>query len=287
MSKAVDRARARVAAAAGQDTRRAALERSLASRFWLRFHMSVMLFAAFGSGFLVSYALLRAGVGSTLVRWPLGTLVGYVALFLCMRLWLAYVGVRPFSSGERRVTEDAANVDMVWSSGNGGGSSIAGDAVDVFRGGGGSSGGGGASGSFGDAPVRVFAPGGSSGGGGGSKGAGFSLDLGDGDAFKLLVLVIIVLAIVAALGGGVIYLVASAPHLLADVAFGAALTGGIAPAARRVADADADWSGSVFKATWKPFFIILVVVVAASLALNHYFPGARTLGEAFGMLQGS
>ena len=81
-----------------------------------------------------------------------------------------------------------------------------------------------------------------------------------------------------------IFLVSSAPHLLADVAFGAALTGGIAPAARRVADADDGWTGSVFKATWKPFAIILVVVVLASLALGHWFPGARTLGEAFGML---
>jgi len=42
LSEATARARARVAAAAGADPRRAALERSLASRFWLRFHMSVM-----------------------------------------------------------------------------------------------------------------------------------------------------------------------------------------------------------------------------------------------------
>ncbi len=37
-----------------EETRRAVLERSLASRFWLRFHMSVMLFAAFGAGFIAS-----------------------------------------------------------------------------------------------------------------------------------------------------------------------------------------------------------------------------------------
>ncbi len=281
MSKAADRTRARIAAAAGEDSRRAELERSLASRFWLRFHMSIMLFAAFGSGFLLSYALLRAGVGSTLVRWTLGTLVGYIALFLCMRLWLAYIGVRPLRGDDsRRANDDGTSAIDLSIVSDGGGSSV-GEMVDVFRGGGGSSGGGGASGSFGDAPVRFSASGS---GGGGGHGSGFSLDLGDGDAIKVIVLVIIVLAIVAALGGGVIYLVASAPHLLADVAFGAALTGGIAPAARRVADADDDWSGSVFKATWKPFFIILAVVVAASIALNHYFPGARTLGEAFGML---
>lgn len=282
MSGARDRVKARVAAAAGEDTRRASLERSLASRFWLRFHMSVMLFAAFGSGFIVSYLLLRAGVGSTLVRWPLGTLVGYLVLFFCMRLWLAYIGVRPLWIGSsRRASDDGSYIpDVQWSSGSGG---SGGGAGDVFRGGGGSSGGGGASGSFGDGVAARFAAVGSSSSGGG-KSSGGSFDLGDGDFGALIVLIVIVLAITAAIGGGVIFLVSSAPHLLADVAFGAALTGGIAPAARRVADADDDWTGSVFKATWKPFAVILVVVVLASLALGHYFPGARTLGEAFRML---
>ena len=254
-----------------EDARRVALERSLPSRFWLRFHMSVMLFAAFGSGFIASYLMLRAGVGSPLWRWPLATLVGYVALAYCMRLWLAYVGVRPLWGAVRRVQDESAYWLDVLPDGGGGGSSV-GDVA--FRGGGGRAGGGGASGSWGS---------GTSSGGGGSKGS-LDLDLGDGDAFKLLILVVIVLAIVAAIGGGVIYLVASAPHLLADVAFGAALTSGIAPAARRVANADTDWSGSVLTATWKPFAVILVVVVCAAFALERTFPGARTLGEAFRML---
>ena len=278
MSAAGERARLRVAAAAGEDTRRAAIERGLASRFWLRFHMSIMLFAAFGSGFMTSYGLLHAGVASTLVRWPLGTFVGYVVLFFCMRLWLAYIGVRPLWTASRRGTDHASDAQYVdWPSGRGTG---VGDIP--FRGGGGSSGGGGASGAWGDGIARTSAVGESSGRGGGS---GFSLDFGDGDAFKVLILVAIVLAIVAALGGGVIYLVASAPHLLADVAFGAALTSGIAPAARRVAAAEDDWSGSVFTATWKPFAVILAVVVLAAIALAHYFPGATTLGAAFRMLQ--
>jgi hypothetical protein len=256
---------------------REALGRSLAARFWLRFHMSVMLFAAFGSGFLTSYGLLRAGVDATLVRWPLGALVGYVVLCYCMRLWLAYIGVRPLWLGSGRSRDDGSYLpDLPWSPGGGGGTGGGG----VFRGGGGGSGGGGASGSFGDA-VRLSGGGKSSGSGSGS---GLSLDLGDGDGVALLVLVVVVLALVAALGGSVIYLVASAPHLLADVAFGAALTGGIAPAARRVAHAGEDWRGSVLKATWKPFAIIVGVLIAAGLALGHYFPAARTLGEAFRML---
>jgi len=276
LTAAIARAKARVAAAAEEHSRRAALERSLAARFWLRFHMSVMLGAAFGAGFMVSDLLLRAGVGSAPIRWPVGVIAGYLALFFCMRLWLAYIGVRPLWRGVRRARGGADPLDAVGSS-DGGGWSGGGGPGGVFRGGGGVSGGGGASGSFGDAMPRLAAVGGSS--SKSSSGGGF--DLGDGDFGALLILIVIVLALTAALGGGVVFLVATAPHLLADVAFGAALTGGIAPAARRVANADEGWSGSVWTATRKPFVIIMIVVVLAALAFAHYFPAARTLGEAF------
>ncbi len=276
MSAAVDRARARAAAAAPDRSLRARLERSLAARFWLRFHMSVMLSAAFALGFLTNALLLRADVGATLLRWPVSVLVGYLGLFFCMRLWLAYIGVRPLFGSTRRRRDGGVDLpDLAWTSR--GGSGGAGGGV---HGGGGTSGGGGASASFGEATPRLALSGTSS--PGSSTTAGGSFDLGDGDLGALLLLIVIVVALTVALGGGVVYLVASAPHLLTDVAFGAALTGGIAPAARRVANADDGWSGSVWKATAKPFVAIIVVVVLAALAFDHYFPAARTLGEAFG-----
>ena len=41
------------------------------------------------------------------------------------------------------------------------------------------------------------------------------------------------------------------------------------------------WQGAVWHATWKPLTFAAVVVLVAALAFSHYFPGARTLGEAW------
>lgn len=267
-------------AARGADDRRARLETTLTGRFWLRWHLALMLVAALSTGFLVSYALLHAPVQSIVLRWMIGLAAGYAMLFVGMRLWLAYVGVRPLGFG-------AADVIDGGNSGSSGGwfpgGASRGSSTGGFGGGGGTSGGAGASATF-DAPeasgaVRASAAGGSA---GGSHG-GLGVDLGDAfsgdDGWLVIVLGAVVLAVVAALGGTMIYMVHEAPHLLADVAFGSALTSGMAGTARRVASLD--WCGSVLRATWKPFAALAAVVIVAALVVEHYFPGARTLGEAW------
>ena len=92
------------------------------------------------------------------------------------------------------------------------------------------------------------------------------------------------MAILAAFGGGLVFLIVSAPHLLVDVAFGAAITGGIAPATKR-AVAQPQWEGSVWHATWKPALAMLAVLIVCALAFQHFFPGMRTLGQAFTSLR--
>ena len=275
-------AAADVASAMPDDSRRRSLlEKSLTTRFGLRMHMSLMLAAAFSVGFMSNLGMLRAGFGSLPLRWVAAYCIGYLVLFVAMRFWLAYVGVRPFTRSSVGSALDGAssyNGPVFWPSGRGGGSGGAGGA---FHGGGGSFGGGGASGGF-DGHGIV---GGSSGGGGSHRG-GFGLgDLFDGyDAGKLLVLIAIVVAILAAFGGGLVFLNCSAPHLLVDVAFGAAITGGIAPATKR-AVAQPQWEGSVWHATWKPALAMLAVLIACALAFQHFFPGMRTLGQAFTSLR--
>ena len=112
-----------------------------------------------------------------------------------------------------------------------------------------------------------------------SSHGGFGIDIG-GDDGEFIVLVLITLAIASALIGGAVYLLVAAPHLLADVAFGAALTHGFGHGVRK-ASADPGWSGSVLAATWKPFAAVSATIVVAGIAFEHYFPGARTLGEAW------
>ncbi len=251
---------------------RTAFEASFAGRFWLRFHMAIMLLTAASAGFLTNIALLQWPVHDVLVRWCVGFVVGYLVLFGCMRIWLAYVGVRPLEYDGGDIL-DAGN----WSGGSSGSSGT------PMPEGGGSFGGGGASGPWSDGGSSSLFQGGGHASSGGSGGwslpdVGGGIDLDEGTA--VVILVVIVLALATALGGGVIYLIVSAPHLLVDVAFGAALAGGMAPSAHRAAQRG-PWAGGVLAATWKPFLALLVVLVLAALAFRHYFPGALTLGEAW------
>ena len=124
-----------------------AIARRLLARFYLRFHISLLLLWSFSAGLLVTKAMLWAGVHSMLWRYPVTLLVSYGAFFLGVRVWLAYVGVEPFGSGGRNSSSLVDNV------GNGSGFNLgtwrgAGGSGTGIRGGGGDFGGGGASASF-------------------------------------------------------------------------------------------------------------------------------------------
>jgi len=300
------------AALAARDGR-AALERSLTGRFWLRWHMALMLAAALACGLLVNRVLLAVPVHAALPRWLLALAAGYAVLFVAMRLWLAYVGVRPLgdddaSAGHRSQVSpgDLVDVPLGSSSGNSGGHGGGGSG---FGGGGGRFGGAGATSDFAARAVPLTQPGSipgvdaapaaakiptlpagstsahpSSGTGLGRLG-----DLGgvDDSVGPLIILALIAIAIVAVVGGGIVFLIATAPHLLVDVAFGAAVTGGVARGVRRgLGRSDVGWARGVFAATWKPVLAATVAVAGAAIAFQHWFPGARTLGEAWLSLGG-
>src|SRR5437762_1661864 len=121
----------------------------LMQRFWLRFHMTLMLAATVGTGALANKVLLAIPVHSMTARWLLALIISYAAFFAFIRLWLAYVGARPLALDAGNVDGNVVpNVDIGPSAGH------------VFHGGGGLSGGGGASGDFGvgdaaSAPFRT------------------------------------------------------------------------------------------------------------------------------------
>lgn len=275
--------------AAALEARREALEQSLTGRFWLRFHASVLVCGTFATGFLANAAMLQWPVHSVWLRWPLAVVAGYAAFFILVRLWLAYVGIKPLF-GPARALDDRRRERGGWGfdlpSGGGGG----GGGGASFGGGGGGSGGGGASALF-DAPSSPIAtpanPGASAVSGARSSGAGGKLgglfdgaDLGDG--CLVVVLGFVVLALVAALVGGAIHLVWVAPDLLSDAAFAAMLSAGVVPGLKRAWEPD--WNGRVFRATLPVLAVVMAAVLVAAWAFTRYFPGLRTLGEAYRML---
>lgn len=277
------------------DTRRDAVERSLSGRYWMRGHASVILAGTFAAGFIANYAMLHVPVSSVLLRWPLAVLAGYAAFFGLVRVWLAYVGIKPLSFGSSANSSSGEGLSLPI-----GGSGRSASVGDVFRGGGGSSGGGGASASFegpdggsGSSSILPLVSSGNAGSSGGSGsgfgglsgifrgkggGGGGGLDLGDGDGAGVVILGLIVLVVVAALMGGAVYVIWVAPHLLSDAAFGAMLTTGAIHGLKRVNQPD--WNGRLFHATLPALAAVGIVVFLAALALTHYFPGSRTIGDA-------
>jgi len=65
--------------------------RRVQERFFLRFHMSLILLATALSGVLTAKVLLLLHVDSIMVRYPLAVVTAYLAFFLFVKLWLKYV----------------------------------------------------------------------------------------------------------------------------------------------------------------------------------------------------
>ncbi len=268
----------------------------LLANFFVRFHMTLILGAVCLSGAITSKLLLGLGVRLMPVRYLIAVCCAYAIFFLLMRLWLWYIGISPHArnaisqSKNRRSSSSSSSIGDgitfdLSPGGSGGGSSWSGF-------GGGSSGGGGASDSWTEAASsstwleNSANPAPPSGGGNfsfrssssGKSGGGVALDLGDDGCLAIVVLLLLIALVLGIFGAGA-YLIYQAPAIFAETAFQAALASGLIKASKDI-DA-ADWKGSVFKATWLPFVIVVVLALAFSIAAHRYCPKATKATEVF------
>lgn len=72
-------------------------------RFFLRFHMSLILTATALSGLLVTKILLLLNVKEMLVRYPLAVVFSYLVFFALVKIWLLYISLSPSSREESSV----------------------------------------------------------------------------------------------------------------------------------------------------------------------------------------
>ena len=254
-----------------------------------RVQMTVIVAATGAAGFLVSFALLHLGLRTMWLRYTLAIALAYGVFLLLVGAWLALqrrkLGVRAEASRGGGVG------DLLDVPGSGG--SLPGNvgrAVGRLRPGGGSFGGGGSSASFaGGQPVVPLMPAppaeasgvapsggarsGLAAGGrhlGGGHG-GFSLDL-DGD--DLVVIVAVVAAIGAAIGASV-YVIVTAPTLLAEVMFDGALSAGLYRRLR-VLNHHRWWEDAV-RHTCIPALIVTVFFGIAGYLMHRYAPEAASM----------
>jgi hypothetical protein len=250
--------------------------RRIEERFFLRFHMSLILLATALSGVLSTTVMLHLKVENIVVRYPLAVVFAYLAFFLFVKLWLKYIS----SSQPLKGLDPAGDVlpDLPGFSGGSG----TGGSGPAFRGGGGGSGGGGAAAAF-DGPVAnsqavVVPPSDTSG-----SSSGFSSSAGDAvsgifddDGIVLIALGILL----AAIFGSAIYLVYIAPHILSEAAFDFLLGTSLIRSYRKMNQPD--WVGSVFRGTYIPFLIVLVIAFFAASAIHVHDPGITKLSDVFG-----
>lgn len=253
--------------------------RRFKERFFLRFHMSLILMATILSGLLATKLLLFLQVNNIVVRYPLAVLCSYLAFFLFVKLWLAYISASHSFKGPDilgNVVPDPSDL-----SGGGSGPNVR---LPAFRGGGGSFGGAGASGAF-DGPAAnvqtAFVPPPTD---AATSSSGVSDAVGeaasgifdfDDDSMVLIAIGVLL----AAIFGAAIYLIYIAPHILSEAAFNFLLGSSLIRSYRKMNNPD--WMGSVFKDTYVPFVIVLLISLGAALVIHKHAPGITRISDLF------
>lgn len=236
------------------------LRRHIAKRFFVRFHMSLILAAVIASGVGASKLLMELGLGEVRVRYPIAVLASYLVFLLLVRIWIWYV-----TPGRLRLSPDLDGDFEVptWDSADAGFSGF----------GGGGSGGGGASSDW--AAETTIAPQ-SSGGGGGSWLPSIDLDIDLDDGIWILAALAALLAVIFGAAG---YLIYAAPQLLPEAALQAALASSLAGVSKRK-DATG-WMGGVLRSTAIPFIAVFAMTLVLALTIHHRCPQAHKILEAF------
>lgn len=234
-------------------------QRRLEAESYPRLQMSLIAGLTGAFGLLASFLLLRLGLDSMALRYPLAAAAAYLMFLFLIWLWL------------RTNREDYGHIaDLPLPSGQG---PSCGDGVEsvaaIRSGGGGDFGGGGASGSFGGQGAAV------------EDATGLRLGVGDAvgavaDSDGLAIpLIAVVMAVCIAFAS--LYVIYIAPVLLAEVLVDGALSYALY---RHVRGADAQhWLSTAVRRTALPFMVTTAVLAAVGAGMANYAPGARSIGE--------
>lgn len=231
----------------------ALLQARLQAQSWPRVQMSLIVSFTGLAGLLASAVLLKLGMHSMAVRYPLATLVAYGAFLGLLWLWMH---TRADDWGDAAQLADGGDgLDGAY--GVDAGADTMDMATGALRGG------------------RASA----------SSRSAKGLDLGDiGDAGSAdeLAVVLLVLVAVASLALAGVYVVTQAPTLLAEVALDGAVVGSLY---HRLHQAERQhWALSAWGYTRGPLLFLLIVMALVGWGLQHAAPGAATLGQALSML---
>ena len=245
-----------------RDREVAKMQRQLERHSFPRLQMSLLVGITGAAGFVASFMLLHLGLMTMWVRYLAAFGLAYGVFLALLWLWLRtkvddYLDLPDLPGGN-------------WSSGSS--AEVSGvDAVPLRSGGGGEFGGGGASASF-DAPAQSVPDSGSGVGDAVGDAVGAVADA-DELAIPLLVLVLAMALVFSSL-----YMVYTAPALLAEVAVDGLFAAGLYRKLRGLESSH--WLQTAIKRTILPFALTAALVSGVGWGLEQAAPGAHTLGQA-------
>jgi hypothetical protein len=218
-----------------------------------------MVLSAWGA-FVASFAALSWGLDSMMLRYPLAVIVGYVTFLLSIRGWIAWHRRGQSSAGGSTVGDLVSSIDV----GDLSLPSRASAQPSLFVGG--QSGGGGGGSSW----AGLVSPSRTSGSGGSSGGSGLSVDVDE--------IWPVVVAIGCALGGllAILYVVYTAPVLLAEVALDATIASALY--GRLQKQEMSHWAMTAVRHTWLPALALVAFAALGGWALERAAPDARSIG---------
>jgi hypothetical protein len=228
------------------------LKRRLEQDSFPRVQMSLIVGLTGGAGLLFSFIMLKLGVTSMALRYPLALLMAYGVFLLLLWLWL------------RTQAEDYVDIADV----SGPVPSGSSDCAPAFEGSGGNFGGGGASGSF-DGPASFSAMEPDS-----SPLSEAASAVGDADE---LAIPLIAVAFALGLALASFYVVYLAPMLFAELLVDGALSYALYRSIR--AAHSPHWLESAVRRTALPFVLTGVFVSITGAAMAAYAPGAHSIGQ--------
>ncbi|MCO7468550.1 hypothetical protein NJG16_00520 [Stenotrophomonas maltophilia] len=224
--------------------------RQLQHRGWPRLQMALIVVLTGAAGFLASHVLRLAGMDAMLLRYPLAVLMAYGVFLLLMWIWI-------------RWRWDAVADGL--GSGPGGGGSPG----SPWSGGGGHSGGGGASASWGESAASSST----------SADSTSLLDVADGEAGLPLLAVLGIIALVATVLLASVWVVWSAPVLMAELLVDAAIAGGLYK--RMQGMQEQGWWRLCLSHTIWPLLGLLVFFAGLGWLAQELAPGAVSLMQVF------
>lgn len=221
-----------------------------------RWHMTLICALTMAGGILFSKTLLHFNLSQPMIRYGLAVLFSYAIFFFLVYLWIRLHVVLPRKTTRNidldildtlDATSNTSNLSTNWNNQgcefSGGRTSSLWNSRNIEIGG------------------KDFSP---------LK----NFDIGDADEGLLIILLV---ALITAIFGSTAYIIYQAPEILFEAAFETVLVAGIYRRTKNIQPEG--WMSSIFKRTWIPFSIVLVMALIFGFSIKKHCPEISSFNE--------